>query len=60
MKKKSIPCPVCKKRLLDIKINGDADLETKCIHCGHVVTVQCSNRVEKTKTPTVTRKMNTS
>jgi uncharacterized Zn finger protein len=56
MKKERIPCPICKKRILDIKINGDADLETKCIHCGHVVNVQFSNRVKETNPADVIRK----
>ena len=40
MKKERITCPLCKKRILDIRLNGDASVDTKCIHCGHIINVQ--------------------
>jgi DNA-directed RNA polymerase subunit RPC12/RpoP len=51
MKKERVTCPLCKKRILDIRINGDASLETKCMHCGHIINVKCSNRPKKAVTP---------
>ena len=51
MKKERITCPLCKKRILDIRLNGDASLETKCVHCGHVIKVRCSNRLKQETEP---------
>lgn len=44
MKKKRITCPICKKRIMDIGINGDASMKMKCHHCGKIVKIQCSNQ----------------
>ena len=48
MKKERVACPVCKKRILDL-LNGEASFETKCIHCGNIVMIQCSNKKKKEK-----------
>lgn len=58
-KQKRITCPICMKRIIDIKINGDAALETKCIHCGNIIEVIYDNNSQ----PKITKRvigMNTS
>jgi len=43
MKRERINCPVCRKRMLDIVLDGNAALKMKCNHCGNIIEVTYDN-----------------
>jgi DNA-directed RNA polymerase subunit RPC12/RpoP len=45
--KERITCPICQKRILDMKLEGDAVLETKCMHCGNIVEIKRTNQPKR-------------
>lgn len=33
-------CPICGKRIFDLRLKGSATVNTKCRHCNRIVTIE--------------------
>ena len=44
--KEKILCPSCKKRMFDIRLEGKAKIEIKCLHCKNVVIIKRKDEAE--------------
>ena len=47
MKRQRINCPVCRKRMLDIFLDGKAALKIKCHHCGNIIEVEYDTETQR-------------
>ena len=52
-KQERITCPICKKRILDVNLDGNVTFKTKCSHCGQIVKVICDSTLK----PKVTKQI---